>query len=284
MKLLVFGKTGQVAQALQRLVPEALFLDREQANLTDPAACKAAIMGARPDAVINAAAYTAVDKAETDEQTAHVVNALAPEAMGHACAEIGVPLIHISTDYVFDGQGDLPFYPTDTTAPLGAYGRTKAEGEARLRSTGAVHGILRTSWVFSSDGSNFVKTMLRLSESRDRLTIVADQHGGPTPASAIALACLTMARLLRSNPALSGTYHFSGAPDTTWSDFARVIFDLAGRKVEVVDIATADYPTAAQRPLNSRLDCTTTTATFGVARPDWRAGLKDTLIELEALA
>jgi len=284
MKLLVFGQTGQVARALARLAPDAVFLGRDQADLTDPAACARAILAARPDAVINAAAYTAVDKAETDEATAHLVNALAPEAMARACAEVGVPLVHISTDYVFDGAGDSAFLPTDPVAPLGAYGRTKAEGEARLRATGATHGILRTSWVFSPDGSNFVKTMLRLSETRDRLTVVGDQVGGPTPAAAIAQACLTIADRLREGPALSGSYHFSGAPDTSWAGFARAIFELSGRKVEVVDIPTADYPTPARRPLNSRLDCTTTEATFGLARPDWRAGLRDALSDLKVLA
>lgn len=284
MKLLVFGQTGQVARALARLAPDATYLGRDRADLTDPAACAHAILQARPDAVINAAAYTAVDKAESDEATACLVNALAPEAMAQACATLGVPLVHISTDYVFDGAGTAAFAPSAPVAPLGAYGRTKAEGEARLRATGVVHGILRTSWVFSPDGANFVKTMLRLSETRDRLTVVGDQTGGPTPAAAIAQACLTMAAQLREDPALSGSYHFSGAPETTWADFARAIFALSGRKVDVVDIPTADYPTPARRPLNSRLDCATTLAAFGLAQPDWHAGLRDTLTQLEVLA
>ncbi|MFN4129251.1 MAG: dTDP-4-dehydrorhamnose reductase [Paracoccaceae bacterium] len=284
MKLLVFGQTGQVARALARLEPDAVFLGRDRADLTDPAACARAIAQARPDAVINAAAFTAVDKAESDEATAHLVNALAPEAMAQACGEAGVPLVHISTDYVFDGTGTAAFRPTDPVAPLATYGRTKAEGEALVRATGAVHGILRTSWVFSADGSNFVKTMLRLSESRDRLTVVGDQVGGPTPAAAIAQACLTIAARLCADPALSGSYHFCGAPDTTWADFARTVFALTGRKVDVVDIPTADYPTPARRPLNSRLDCTTTQTVFGLAQPDWRAGLRDALFELKVLA
>ncbi|MFN4156375.1 MAG: dTDP-4-dehydrorhamnose reductase [Paracoccaceae bacterium] len=284
MKLLVFGQTGQVARALARLAPDAAFLGRDQADLTDPTACGRAIVQSRPDAVINAAAYTAVDKAESEEAVARAVNALSPGAMAQACAEIGVPLVHISTDYVFEGAGTAPFQPSDPVAPLGAYGRTKAEGEALVRATGAVHGILRTSWVFSADGSNFVKTMLRLSETRDRLTVVGDQVGGPTPAAAIAQACLTMAARLRTDPTLSGSYHFSGAPDTTWAEFARAVFDLSGRKVDVVDIPTSDYPTPARRPLNSRLDCSTTEAIFGLARPDWHAGLQDALTELKALA
>lgn len=283
MNLLVFGQTGQVARALARLAPDATFLGRSQANLTDPAACARTILATRPDAVINAAAYTAVDKAESDEATARVINALAPEAMAQACAEIAVPLVQISTDYVFNGAGCTAFRPTDPVAPLGAYGRTKAEGETRLRSTEVVHGILRTSWVFSAEGSNFVKTMLRLSDERNRLTIVGDQAGGPTPAAAIAAACLTIAAKLCAEPALSGTYHYSGAPETTWAEFARTVFALSGRDVDVVDIATTDYPTPARRPLNSRLDCTTTQIAFGLEQPDWRAGLRETLIELEAL-
>ncbi len=284
MRLLIFGRSGQVARELARQAPDAVYLGRDQADLTDPAACANAILRASPDAVINAAAYTAVDRAESDEEAAHMVNALAPAAMAQACAQAGVPFVQISTDYVFDGSGATAFAPDDPIAPLGAYGRTKAEGEARVRASGAVHGILRTSWVFSAHGSNFVKTMLRLSETRDRLTVVADQHGGPTPAAAIAKACLTIATKLRQEPALAGTYHYSGAPDTTWADFARAVFSLSGRTVTVADIPTADYPTPARRPLNSRLDCSATEAAFGLSRPDWRAGLRDALIELEALA
>jgi len=284
MTLLVFGRTGQVAQALMRLAPEAVFLGREAADLTDPAACAAAVHRVGPSAVINAAAYTAVDKAESDAAVAEAVNTLAPGAIAAACAQIDVPLVHLSTDYVFDGAGTSAFAPTQRPAPLGVYGRTKAEGEARVRAAGGAHAILRTSWVFSADGSNFVKTMLRLSESRDRLAIVADQVGGPTPAAAIAEACLVIAARLRASPALSGTYHFAGTPDATWAEFARTIFALSGRKVEVAEIATADYPTAARRPLNSRLDCASTTAAFGLERPDWRAGLQDVLNTLEASA
>jgi dTDP-4-dehydrorhamnose reductase len=281
MTLLVFGQSGQVARALARLAPDAVYLGRADADLTDPAACAAAIAAHRPVAVINAAAYAAVDRAETDEATAHAVNAASPGAMAAACARDGIPFVHLSTDYVFDGSGQTPLPPDAPVAPLGAYGRTKAAGEALIRSPGGTHAILRTSWVFSSDGSNFVKTMLRLAETRDRLTVVADQHGGPTPAAALAAACLTIADQLRAQPALSGTYHLSGARDTTWADFARTIFDMAGRRVEIEDIPTTSYPTPARRPLNARLDCAATFAAFGVIRPDWRAGLRDVLTTLE---
>lgn len=281
MTLLIFGKTGQVARELQRLEPEAVFLGRDQADLTDPAACAAAITAHRPTAVINAAAYTAVDKAEEDEPTAALVNGAAPGEMAAACAALGVPLVHISTDYVFDGAGDAPFAPDAATAPLGAYGWTKLAGEEAVRGAGGVHGILRTSWVFSAHGANFVKTMLRLSETRDRLTVVADQVGGPTPAAAIAEACISMATALTRDPAKAGSYHFSGAPDVSWADFAREIFTQAGRQVAVEDIPSSAYPTPARRPANSRLDCRSTQAAFGLTRPDWRAGLAAVLKELE---
>lgn len=285
MTVLIFGRSGQVAQELARCLPAtapARFLGRDAADLTDPQACAAQIMALKPGVVINAAAYTAVDRAESDEATARLVNAAAPAAMAGACAALGIPFVHISTDYVFDGAGTAPFAPGAPIGPLGAYGRTKAEGEAGIRAAGGCHAILRTSWVFSAHGANFVKTMLRLSETRDALTVVADQVGGPTPAAAIADACLAIAAQLRSDPAKTGTYHFSGQPDVSWADFARAIFEAAGRRVTVTDIPTSAYPTPARRPTNSRMDCGLTQTTFGIARPDWRRGLHDVLTELEA--
>jgi dTDP-4-dehydrorhamnose reductase len=286
MKLLVFGKTGQVARELQRRLPpgmEATFLGRDSADLTQPAACAEAILHARPDAVINAAAYTAVDQAESDEATATLVNGAAPGAMARACAELAIPFVHISTDYVFDGTGDTPFPTNGAIAPLGAYGRSKAVGEAEVRNSGAIHAILRTSWVFSALGNNFVKTMLRLTETRDRLTIVSDQVGGPTPASAIADACLIMAAQLREDDAKSGTYHFSGNPDLSWADFARQIFALSDRAIFVEDIPTSAFPTPAKRPQNSRLECSATQSTFGISRPQWKPALTQMLTELESV-
>jgi dTDP-4-dehydrorhamnose reductase len=285
MTLLIFGRSGQVAQELARRMPagtKAQFLGRDAADLTDPEVCAAQIMALKPKAVINAAAYTAVDRAESEEEVARLVNASAPSAMAGACAALGIPFVHISTDYVFDGAGTAPFAPDAPIGPLGAYGRTKAEGEAGIRAADGCHAILRTSWVFSAHGANFVKTMLRLSESRDALTVVADQVGGPTPAAAIADACLAIAAQLQANPAKTGTYHFSGRPDVSWADFARAIFDLSGRKVAVTDIPTSAYPTPARRPTNSRMDCGLTETTFGIFRPDWRQGLHDVFSELEA--
>jgi len=278
--ILVFGKTGQVATELQRLGDVVAF-GRDQGDLSDPAACADIIRAHAPRVVINAAAYTAVDKAEEDEALATVVNGDAPAAMAQACVALGIPLIHISTDYVFEGTGDAPWQPDCPTAPQNAYGRSKLAGEIGIRNSGAVHVILRTSWVVSAHGANFVKTMLRLSETRDALTVVADQIGGPTPACDIAAACLQMAEQLIADPSKSGTYHFSGAPDVSWSDFALAIFEHSGKAVAVTPIPTTDYPTPAKRPLNSRVDCGATQQVFGIARPNWRDGLNMILQELE---
>lgn len=280
MTILIFGTTGQLAQELRRRLPDATCLSRAEADLSDPEACARAVRGSGAEAVINAAAYTAVDKAEEEEGLATVINGDAPAAMAREAAALDIPFVHVSTDYVFDGSGNAPFKPEDPVAPLGAYGRTKLAGEEGVRAAGGPHAILRTSWVVSAHGKNFVKTMLRLGAERDRLTIVADQIGGPTPARAIAAACVTIAEQLASDPGKTGTYHFSGAPETSWAGFARAIFDEAGLSCEVADIPTSDYPTPARRPLNSRMDCTSTERVFGVARPDWRAGLRDIIHDL----
>lgn len=277
--LLVFGRTGQVAIELQKLA-EVHALGRDKADLTDAAACAAAIYSHRPRAVINAAAYTAVDKAEAEEELATAINGTAPTAMAEACAALNIPLVHISTDYVFAGAGTQAWSPDDATAPQNAYGRSKLAGERGIRSAGGPHAILRTSWVFSAYGSNFVKTMLRLSDSRKELNVVDDQVGGPTPARSIAAACLAIAGQLFADPAKSGTYHFSGTPNCSWSDFASAIFAAAGRTTQVHSIPTRDYPTPAARPLNSRLDCVKTKEVFAIPRPEWRAGLTETLAEL----
>lgn len=282
MSLLIFGQTGQVARELARIAPQARFLGREGADLTDPAACARAIHGLRPAAVINAAAYTAVDKAEADEAVAMQVNAAAPGAMARACADLGIPLVHLSTDYVFDGTGDAPRRPGDATGPINAYGRSKLAGEEAVRAAGGAHVILRTSWVFSAHGTNFVKTMLRLGAQREVLTVVDDQIGGPTPASAIASACVTLADRLRADPGLSGTQHFAGTPDVSWAGFARAIMQGAGLACRVDPIPSAAYPTPARRPMNSRLDCAGL-AGFGLTRPDWHAGLAAVLAELRSV-
>lgn len=277
--ILVFGKTGQVAIELARQAPEALFLGRDQADLTDPAACAAAILDHAPKAVINAAAYTAVDRAETEEDVAALVNGAAPAEMAKASARLGIPFVHISTDYVFDGAGQTPFATSRPTAPLGAYGRTKLAGEQGVTSAGGTNAILRTSWVFSAHGANFVKTMLRLRGERESLRVVADQIGGPTPARAIAEACLRIADCLGEKPDLGGIHHFSGQPETSWAGFARAIMAEAGLDCTVEDIPSSEFPTPARRPLNSRLDCSSLSV-FGVRQPDWRAELRDVLHEL----
>lgn len=279
MSILVFGKTGQVAQELA-VSPDVLCLGRDQADLSDPAACAAAIHARAPDAVINAAAWTAVDAAEENEAQAQVINAAAPGAMAVACADLGIPLVSISTDYVFDGQGSQPWEPDDPTGPLGAYGRTKLAGEEAIAAAGGSWAILRTSWVVSAHGSNFVKTMLRLGVERDTLNVVADQIGGPTPARDIAVACLRVAQTLISEPDKGGIYHFAGAPDVSWADFARAIMAQAGRACEITGIPGSAYPTPAARPGNSRLDCSGFETVFDMKRPDWRVGLAAILKDL----
>lgn len=277
--LLIFGRTGQVARELQQLAP-VWALGRDAADLAQPGACAAAIHAHRPRAVINAAAYTAVDRAEAQEDLATAINGAAPAEMALACAALNIPLVHISTDYVFAGTGHRPWAPGDMAQPANAYGRSKWAGEEGIRASGCTHAILRTSWVFSAHDANFVKTMLRLSDTRDQISVVDDQIGGPTPARAIAAACLAIADQLQEAPEKTGTYHFSGAPDASWCAFARAIFRQAARPTRVQAISTSAYPTPAARPLNSRLECNTTTSVFGLARPDWHAGLKECLTQL----
>jgi len=284
MKILVFGHSGQVATELRALDGDDVqitALARADADLTDPAACAAAIDARAPDAVINAAAYTAVDKAESDTDTAQIINAGAPAAMAQACAAHDIPFVSISTDYVFSGAEDTPWAPADATDPQSVYGRTKRDGEVAIVKAGGRYAVLRTSWVVSAHGNNFVKTMLRLGAEREALTIVADQIGGPTGAAEIAQACVIIVKTLISQPRKSGIYHFSGAPDTSWADFARAIFDAAKIPCAVTDIPSSDYPTPAKRPLNSRMDCSVTEAAFGISRPDWRESLTHILTQLD---
>ena len=278
MSILVFGKTGQLARELQARAP-VLSLGREDVDLADPASCAAAIATREPEAVINAAAYTAVDQAEKDEELAIRINGDAPTAMGRACAAKRIPFVQVSTDYVFDGSGTRPWCPEDEPMPISVYGRSKLAGELGVARAGGVYAILRTSWVFSPYGKNFVKAMLRLGAERDQLDIVADQIGGPTPASSLADACLAIARQLKHEPNTSGIYHYSGNPDVSWADFAREIFAQANITCEIRNIGTADYPTPARRPQNSRLDCSTLKAVFGIERPDWRVDLKQIINE-----
>ena len=273
MRILVFGKTGQVALALQRQA-EVIALGRDVADLSEPSACADAIHSYAPDAVINAAAYTAVDRAEDEPELAETINAAAPTAMAKACAARGIPFVHISTDYVFDGTGDAPWPVNAPTGPQQVYGASKRRGEQGVAGAGGHFGIMRTSWVFSADGNNFVKTMLRLGADRDALTIVGDQVGGPTPAEAIAAACLKMAQGLLDDGTRSGVYHFAGAPNVSWAEFATAIFEEAGLEVVVTSIPSEDYPTPAARPKNSRLDCSAIETAFGITRPAWRPAVR----------
>ena len=284
MTVLVFGKTGQVATELARVGGgDVLCLGRDEADLSDPEACAAVIRGTDATAVINAAAYTAVDKAEDAEALATVVNGETPGAMARAAAEKGLPFLHVSTDYVFDGTGDVPWRETDKVAPLNAYGRSKLRGEQEIAAAGGAYAILRTAWVFSAHGNNFVKTMLRLSAERDSLRVVEDQVGCPTPARAIADALWRMAGAMREGQP-GGVYHFGGQPAVSWCGFAQAIFERAGRDVALAGIPTAEFPTPAKRPANSRLDCTALEADFGIKAPDWRVGLDEVLRELGEVA
>lgn len=280
--ILVFGKTGQVANELDTF-ENVQALDREQANLSNPRACREAILFYQPKVVINAAAYTAVDKAERDECLAMRINGEAPALMAEACAELEIPLVHISTDYVFDGSGTMPWRCYDPPNPKNAYGRSKLEGEEAILASGCIYAILRTSWVVSAHGNNFVKTMLRLSKTKQSIDIVDDQIGGPTCARDIARACITVAEQLRENPSKSGVYHYSGQPDVSWCQFANTIFEEIGCKTTASPIPTSEYPTPARRPLNNRLECRATQHTFGITRPFWREGLEEILRDLKGI-
>ena len=286
MRVLVFGATGQVGNALAARAARhgvaVTALARAEADLRAPGACALLVADAEADAVINAAAYTAVDKAESEPEIARAVNAAAPGAMARAAARRGLPFLHISTDYVFDGAPGRPWREDDPTGPLGVYGATKLAGEELVRAAGGRHAILRTAWVFSAHGGNFLKTMLRLGAERDTLRVVEDQRGGPTPAAAIADALLMMARALAEGRGDSGTWHFTGAPAVSWAEFARAIFAARGGTAPVVEgIASSEWPTPARRPMNSVLDCSAIKRDFGIAQPDWRAGVAEVI---EALA
>ena len=284
MKLLMFGANGQVAREVlrRRGAHEVTALGRDRADLTEPNACARLIEATDADVILNAAAWTAVDDAEAAEEEAAVVNGAAPAAMADAAARRDIPFIHISTDYVFSGIGDFRWTEEAATHPKCAYGWTKLAGEQGVTAAGGAYAILRTSWVFSAHGSNFVKTMLRVGEGKDRLDVVDDQIGGPTPAAAIADACLRIAGDLARRRGHTGVYHFSGAPNVSWRDLAIAIFEEAGMDVAVDPILTKDWPTPAARPKNSRLDCAKILRDYGIEQPDWREGLRDVVKELKA--
>ncbi len=292
IKILVFGRTGQVARALADRTKterhDLQFLSRDEVDLENPDACATAIADATCDIVVNAAAYTAVDKAEEETALARTVNALSPEAMARAAANRDIPFIHLSTDYVFDGTGDAAWKVDDPVCPVNAYGATKAEGEKRVAAAGGRSIIIRTSWVFSEYGNNFVKTMLRVGQDRSRLRVVNDQIGGPTAACDIADAVLAVAdrecAIKHSTNMSSGLQilHFSGQPFVSWAGFAEAIFASAGMNVEIEGVDSAEYPTAAKRPHNSRLDPGAMLDVYGVTPPDWCGSLKDICRKIDA--
>ncbi|SME98709.1 dTDP-4-dehydrorhamnose reductase [Tistlia consotensis] len=291
MRLLVFGADGQVGRALAAAAGprgvELALLDRRAADLCDPAAVAAAIEAAGADLVVNAAAYTAVDRAESDAATAFAVNEAGPAAIAEACARHDLPLVHFSTDYVFDGAGERPYREDDPTGPLGVYGRSKLAGEVAVRARWPRHLVLRTSWVYAAWGHNFVRTMLRLAEERDALSIVDDQRGCPTAAPDLAAAVLAIAPALLRPEAAWGTYHAAGAGIVSWYGFACEIFRLRERLTgragpALRPIPTSAYPTPAPRPRNSALDCALLRQTFGVALPPWQDSLERVLQRLLA--
>jgi len=288
MKVLLFGATGQVGQEIgrhaSRFSVEIDPVDREQVDLSKAGQAAAHIERGAYGGVINAAAYTAVDAAESDTRAATAVNADAPGEMAMACARAGLPLIHYSTDYVFDGSATQPLVETDRTGPLGVYGRTKLGGEDAVRASGCAHVIIRLSWVFSAHGRNFVKTMLRLGREQGQVRVVADQVGTPTPAADAACAGLTALNALARHPACAGTYHFAGEPPLSWAAFADAIFERAGLDVTVTPISTSDYPTLAKRPAYSGLSGEAFARAFAMPAADWRAGLADVIDELAAKA
>ena len=292
MTILLIGEQGQVGQELTKtLAPlgEVKAVGRAQLDLTDLAAIAETIRTTAPQIIVNAAAYTAVDKAESEPALAHRLNAEAPEAMATAAADCGATLIHISTDYVFSGQVGSPRKETDETGPLGVYGQTKLAGETAIRAATKEHIILRTAWVYGTSGKgNFLKTMLRLGKDRETLSVVSDQVGSPTWAKDIAeaiaaLAQKTQTAKLAERDALFGTYHFTNTGVASWFDFAIAIFEEAEAlgyplKLNAVKpITTADYPTLAQRPAYSVLDCQKTARVLGRDAPYWRASLRDML-------
>ena len=294
MKILLFGANGQVGWELQRsLSPlgELVALDRRNpdlcGDLTDLNGIRDTVQRVAPDVIVNAAAYTAVDKAEGDTDTAHRVNAMAPGALAQAATAAGALLVHYSTDYVFDGSGSTPWVETDPTGPLNVYGTTKLAGEQLIASRCPKHLIFRTSWVYAARGGNFAKTMLRLAEQRESLSIINDQFGSPTGADLLADATAHAIRQVLSCPQDAGTYHLAAAGQTTWFEYAKYAIDhqilaqVATKIIvkEIRPVATSAFPTAARRPHNSRLNTAKFQHTFGLQLAPWQQGVKRMLAE-----
>ena len=289
MRLVVTGREGQVATALAlaggRQGVEVVRLGRPELDLERLETIAPALRAARPDAVVSAAAYTAVDQAESEPERAHRVNALAPGRLAEAAADLGAPILHLSTDYVFDGRKPSPYAETDPTGPVTVYGASKLAGEQAVAAHPR-HVILRTAWVYAPHGKNFVRTMLRLAETREEVGVVGDQLGCPTSADDIAQGVLKIAAALHAGQGATGLYHMAGTGEASWAGFATAIFEGARRRggpsSRVRSIATADYPTPAARPANSRLDCARVGEVFGVTLPPWRESLERCLATLAA--
>ncbi len=296
MKILLFGCNGQVGWELQRsLAPlgEVLALGSAGAeglagDFLDPAAVAATVRAVRPAVVVNAAAHTAVDKAESEPERARTINALAPGAIAEAAHACGAALVHYSTDYVFDGSGSRPWSEQDATAPLNAYGRSKLEGEQRIAAALPRHLVLRTSWVYGSRGGNFARTMLRLAREREQLKVVDDQVGAPTGADLLADATAHAVRALLADARKAGLYHVAAAGETSWHGYARFVLECAQRAgqslkagpAQVEAVPSEAFPTPARRPHNSRLDTAHFRRTFGLALPPWQAGVARLLQEI----
>jgi dTDP-4-dehydrorhamnose reductase len=294
MKILLFGKGGQLGWELQRaLAPlgELTALDFDStdhhADFTQPERLAETVRALAPDLIVNAAAHTAVDKAESEPELAATINAEAPRVLARAAAERGAWLLHYGTDYVFDGSGSLPRAESASTAPLSVYGRTKLAGEEAIRASGCRHLILRTSWVYAARGGNFARTMLKLAGEREALNVIDDQIGAPTGADLLADISAHSIRAAHDNPALAGTYHAVAAGQTSWFHYARFVIEWARARGLPVKVAaeairavpTSAYPTPARRPLNSRLDTAKLRAAFGLHLPDWRVGVQRMLQE-----
>ena len=295
MRIAVTGKAGQLVTSLAERGAvaghEVVALGRPELDLADPASIARVLEAAAPEVIVSAAAYTAVDKAESESDLAHAVNGVGAGVVAAAARTLDVPLVHISTDYVFDGALGRPYVESDPTGPSGVYGASKLAGEqAVLAAYGGNSAVLRVAWVYSPFGANFVKTMLCLAGNRDEVSVVADQLGNPTSALEIADAILLVATNLVSNgnPALRGIFHMTASGEATWADFAEAIFAASvarsGPTAQVKRITTADYPTPAKRPANSRLDCDLIAKTHGVVLPDWRQSLESVMARLHSAA
>lgn len=292
MKILVLGKSGQVATALAALAEEKgislTVWGRNELDLMAGEGIRSAVANSGADAIVNAAAYTAVDKAESEPDAAFQLNAYAPALIAEAARDMGVPFVHISTDYVFSGGKDEPYVEDDQVDPVSVYGRSKAEGESRILAAYPAATILRTAWVFYEHGGNFVKTMLRLGGERQELRVVGDQHGNPTYAGDIAAACFRIVDVaLVDREKTAGIFHFAGAGYTTWYGFAETIFAEAAKRgwkvpERVIKISTSEYPTPARRPANSRFNCDKIQDVLRIDVPDWRLGLSACLDRLSS--